>query len=139
MANANGTRCWTQSSFKYVEESFKTVEEFLRSKNKIVALKNCIELTKSLRYMLRMFGVPLIGPADIFCNNGAVTMNCPTPESTIKEKHHSIGYHFYRQAVASGTVRIAKEEVLTAARVMSGCRYLRREVGRTTNTKSWVS
>ena len=57
-----------------------------------------------------MFGVPLLGPADIFCDNEAVTTNCSTPESTIKKKHHSIGYHFNREAVASGTVRIPKED-----------------------------
>jgi hypothetical protein len=44
-----------------------------------------------------MFGVPLIGPADIFCDNEAVTMNCSTPESSIKKKHHSIGYYFNRE------------------------------------------
>jgi hypothetical protein len=31
--------------------------------SKIVALKNAIELNKSLRNKLRMFGVPLLGPA----------------------------------------------------------------------------
>jgi hypothetical protein len=77
--------------------------------SEIVALKNAVELIKSLRYKLRMFGVPLIGPADIFCDNEAVTMNCSIPESTIKKKHLSIGYHYNREAVASGTVRIAKE------------------------------
>jgi hypothetical protein len=78
--------------------------------SEIVAMKNAIELLKSLRYKLRMFGVPLVGPADIFCDNEAVTINCSTPESTIKKKHHSIAYHHNREAVASGTVRIAKED-----------------------------
>jgi hypothetical protein len=78
--------------------------------SEIVALTNCIELTKSLIYKLRTFGVPLIGLADIFCDNEAVTTICSTPESTIKKKHHSIGYHFNREAVASVTVRDAKED-----------------------------
>jgi hypothetical protein len=78
--------------------------------SEIVALKNSIELTKSLRYKLRMFGVPLLGPVDIFCDNEAVVINCSTPESTIKKKHHSIAYHHNREAVAGGTVRIAKED-----------------------------
>jgi hypothetical protein len=81
--------------------------------SEIVALKNSIELTKSLRYKLRMFGVPLLGPADIFCDNEAVVTNCSTPESTIKKKHHSIAYHHNREAVASGMVRIAKEDSKT--------------------------
>jgi hypothetical protein len=81
--------------------------------SEIVALKNAIELIKSLRYKLRMFGVPLLGPADIFCDNEAVTTNCTIPESTIKKKHHSIAYHYNREAVASETVRIAKEDTQT--------------------------
>jgi hypothetical protein len=36
-----------------------------------------------------MFGVPLIGPADIFCDNGVMTMDCSTLESTMEEKHHN--------------------------------------------------
>jgi hypothetical protein len=57
-----------------------------------------------------MFGVPLLRPADIFCDNEAVVTNCSTPESTIKKKPHSIAYHHNREAVASGIVRIAKED-----------------------------
>jgi hypothetical protein len=56
-----------------------------------------------------MLGVPLLGPADIFCDNEAVVINRSTPESTSKKKHHSIAYHHNREAVASGIVRIAKE------------------------------
>jgi hypothetical protein len=78
--------------------------------SEIVTMKNAIELLKSLRYKLRMSGVPLVGPADILCGNEAVTINCSTPESTIKKKHHSISYHHNREAVASGTVRITKED-----------------------------
>jgi hypothetical protein len=57
-----------------------------------------------------MFGVPLLRPADIFCDNEAVMTNCSTPESTIKKKHHSIAYRHNREAVASGMARIAKED-----------------------------
>ena len=77
--------------------------------SEIVALKNAIELIEGLRYKLRMFGVEVEGPADIFCDNEAVTKNCSIPESTLKKKHHSIAYHRNREAVAAGTVRIAKE------------------------------
>ena len=81
--------------------------------SELIALKNAIELIKSLRYKLRMFGVPIEGPANIFCDNEAVYKNCSIPESTLKKKHHSIAYHFNREAVASGTVRIAKEDTAT--------------------------
>jgi hypothetical protein len=75
----------------------------------IVALKSAVEMIESLRYKLRMFGVPLAGATDVFCDNEAVTKNCTIPESTLKKKHHSINYHRNREAVATDTVRIAYE------------------------------
>ena len=81
--------------------------------SEIVAMKNAIELIEGLRYKLRMFGIPIEGPADIYCDNEAVTKNCSIPESTLKKKHHSIAYHRNREAVAAGTVRIAKEPTET--------------------------
>jgi hypothetical protein len=77
--------------------------------SEIIALKNAIELIEGLRYKLRMFGIEIDGPADIFCDNEAVVRNCSTPESVLKKKHHSIAYHRNREAVAAQTVRIAKE------------------------------
>jgi hypothetical protein len=77
------------------------------------AMKNAIELTESLRYKLRMFGIPLEGATNIFCDNEAVYKNTTLPESTLKKKHHSIAYHRCREAVAAGTVRVAKEGTQT--------------------------
>ena len=79
----------------------------------IVAMKNAIELIEALRYKLRMFGVPIDGPTNIFCDNEAVVKNCSTPESTLKKKHHSIAFHRNREAVACGTCRITKEDTET--------------------------
>ena len=79
----------------------------------IVALKNAIELVEALRYKLRMFGVPIEGPTNVYCDNEAVTKNCSIPELTLKKKHHSIAYHRNREAVAAGTVRVAKEDTET--------------------------
>jgi hypothetical protein len=56
-----------------------------------------------------MFGVPIDGPSNVFCDNEAVYKNSSLPESTLKKKHHSIAYHRCREAVAAGTVRVAKE------------------------------
>ena len=81
--------------------------------SEIVAMKNAIELIKALRYKLRMFGVPIEGPTNIFCDNEAVTRNCSEPTSTLKKKHHSIAYHRNREAVAAGTCRITKEDTKT--------------------------
>ena len=67
-------------------------------------MKNAVELIDALRYKLRMFGVPIDGPTNIFCDNKAVTKNCSDPISMLKKKHHSIAYHRNREAVAAGLV-----------------------------------
>ena len=67
-----------------------------------------VELVEALRYKLRMFGIPIDGPTNVFCDNEAVTKNSiPHPESTLKKKHNSIAYHRTREA---GTIRVAKED-----------------------------
>jgi len=81
--------------------------------SELIALRTAIEMIEALRYKLRMFGVPIEGPTNIFCDNEAVFKNCSTPESTLKKKHLSISYHRNREAVASGTCRIAKEGTKT--------------------------
>jgi hypothetical protein len=60
-----------------------------------------------------MFGVPIDNATNIFCGNKAVHKNSTMPESTLKKKHHSIAYHRCREAVAAGTVRVAKEGTQT--------------------------
>ena len=61
--------------------------------SEFTALKNSVELVKALRYKLRMFGVPIEGPTNVFCDNELVYKNVSTPESVFKKKHHSIAYH----------------------------------------------
>ena len=79
----------------------------------ITALKQAVEMIQGLRYKLRMFGVPLDGPASVYCDNEAVYKNVSIPESTLNKKHHSVAYHASRQAVAAGMIRVAKEDTLT--------------------------
>ena len=81
--------------------------------SEFTALKQAVELVKALRYKLRMFGVPIEGPTDMFCDNEAVYKNSSTPESVLRKKHHSIAYHMCREAVAAGICRIAKEDTET--------------------------
>ena len=73
------------------------------------AMKVGVEMVEALRYKLRMFGVPIQGPANVFCDNQAVYQNTAIPESTLRKKHHSIAYHLCREAVASKTIRVAKQ------------------------------
>ena len=66
-------------------------------------------MIEALRYKLRMFGILIEGPDNFYCDNEAVTKNTIIPDSTIKKKHHSIAYHRCWEAVAVGTVLIAKQ------------------------------
>ena len=77
--------------------------------SEIVALRIAIELIDSLRYKLRMFGVPISGPARVFCDNESVVKTTTIPESRIKKKHSSIAYHRIRESVAAGAVLIYYE------------------------------
>jgi hypothetical protein len=78
--------------------------------SEFVAMRVAVELIESLRYKLRMFGIPIDGPTNVYCDNEAVTKNTIFPESTLKKKHNSIAYHRAREAVAAGTIRVTKED-----------------------------
>jgi hypothetical protein len=71
-----------------------------------VALRIAVELIESLRYKLRMMGIPIAGPCSILCDNESVVKNSSIPESVLKRKHNAIAYHRVREASASGMVRI---------------------------------
>ena len=81
--------------------------------SKFTALKNSFKLVEALRYKLRMFGVPIEGTTNVFCDNELVYKNTSTPESVLKKKHHSSEYHCCREAVAAPTIRISKEPTAT--------------------------
>ena len=53
-----------------------------------------------------MFGVPINGPADFFCDNQSVVNNLSVPSSVLNKKHNYICYHRFREAHTSGTVQV---------------------------------
>ncbi len=75
--------------------------------SEFIALKTGTELIKSLRYKLQMMGIPLEGPANVLVDNESVYRNATIPTSTLQKKHNSICYHYIREAVAAGCLRIA--------------------------------
>ena len=81
--------------------------------SEFIAMKTAVEQIESLRYKLRMFGVPLEGPTNFFCDNEEVFKSASQPDSTLKKKHTSICYHRCREAVACRMIRFAKEGTLT--------------------------
>jgi hypothetical protein len=79
--------------------------------SEFVAMRIAVELIEALRYKLRMFGIPIDGPTNVYCDkNEAVTKNARLPESTLTKKHNSIAYHRTREAVAAETIRVTKED-----------------------------
>jgi hypothetical protein len=67
-----------------------------------VAMKNGIETCRGLRYKLRMMGVTLSGPTFVYGDNMSVVHNTQRPESVLKKKSNSLGYHMVRESAAMG-------------------------------------
>jgi hypothetical protein len=61
--------------------------------SEFTAMKNVVEMIETLRCKLRMFRVPIEGPTNVFCDNGAVCANATRLESSLTKKHHSIACH----------------------------------------------
>ena len=52
-------------------------------RSEFIALKIAVKLVILLRYKLHMFGVPLKGSTDMFCDKEEVFKNTSTPDSVI--------------------------------------------------------
>ena len=61
--------------------------------SEFIALQIATKIIEGLRYKIRMFGVPINRPADVFCDNQSVVTNVSIPSSVLKKKHNSIFYH----------------------------------------------
>jgi hypothetical protein len=81
--------------------------------SELVALRIARDMISTLRIKLQLFGVPLLGPASVLCDNQGVVKNTSIPESTLTKKHNSINYHIVREAVAMGMIRVGKEDTET--------------------------
>ena len=81
--------------------------------SEFVALRTARDIIISMRFKLRKFGVPLEGPAQVFCDNQGVVMNASIPESVLTKKHNAINYHAVREAAAAGVLDVIKEDTKT--------------------------
>ena len=63
-----------------------------------------------MRYKLRIFGVSLDGPTDVFCDNCGVAIYVSKLESTLNKKHNAIIYHAVREAAAADILIVGKED-----------------------------
>ena len=69
--------------------------------SEFVALRIAAEQIISLRYKLRMMGIPIDGFTNVFCDNESVFKNASLAESRLTKKHNSICFHRVRECVAS--------------------------------------
>lgn len=83
--------------------------ETLTFGSEFVAMQIAAEMIEGMRYKLRLMGVGVDGPTNVFCDNESVVKNLTKPESTLKKKHNAIAYHRVREAQAAGIIRIAWE------------------------------
>lgn len=81
--------------------------------SEFVALRVATEMVIALRFKLRMFGVRLTGPANVFCDNQGVVKNASIPESALNKKHNAINYHMVRENVARRIIKVTKEATET--------------------------
>jgi hypothetical protein len=63
--------------------------------SELVAMRVARDLISALRIKLRYFGIPLIGPASLLCDNQGVVKNTSIPESTLTKKHNAINYTLF--------------------------------------------
>ncbi len=73
--------------------------------SEFVALRIATEMIEALRYKLRSFGIPIDGPAEVFCDNKSVVTNSSVPASVLNKRHTAICYHRVREAQASQAIR----------------------------------
>ena len=63
-------------------------------------------MIEALRYKLRCFGIPVEGPAEVFCDNMSVVKNLSIPTSVLNKRHNAIYYHSVMEAHAVGILQV---------------------------------
>jgi hypothetical protein len=111
------TRCLHTGTIIYVQNApilwyskRQNTVEAATFESEMVALSICKELIVAICYKLRMFGVEIDGPVNVFCDNHGIVKNVSILESTLMKKHNAINYHAVREAVAAGIIRVGKED-----------------------------
>jgi hypothetical protein len=73
----------------------------------LVAARIATDMIVEMRYVLRMVGVEVDGPAILLGDNNSVVLNTSVPSSVLKKKHHACAYHRVREAIAGGIMKFA--------------------------------
>ena len=68
--------------------------------SEFMAMEQVTEYLRGLRYKLRLFGIPVDEPAQVYGDNQSVLYNTSLPESTLKKKCLAIAFHLVREGCA---------------------------------------
>ena len=67
----------------------------------MMAMKQAADYIRGFGYKLRMFGIPVEELSYMYGDNQLVLAVSTRPESTLKNKAHSIALHFIREGCAA--------------------------------------
>ena len=81
--------------------------------SEFVALQSARDMIILMCYKLRMFGVPIHGPAQVYCDYQGVVKNTSLPESVLSKKSNAINFHAVREAAAAGVLEVHEEDTQT--------------------------
>jgi hypothetical protein len=81
--------------------------------SEFVAMRIAVERVRALRFKLRMFGIPMDGPANLLGDNESVVNAASKVEGKLNKKHNAICYHAVREACAAGWIRVGWEPTET--------------------------
>ncbi|KAL7460823.1 hypothetical protein ACHAXS_001264 [Conticribra weissflogii] len=62
-------------------------------------MKTGVDMIQALRYKLRMIGVAIYGPMQIYRDNMSIIMDTSKPESTLNKESNAVYYHTLRESV----------------------------------------
>ena len=72
----------------------------------VVALRTSTDMIDYMRYKLRCFGIPVKGPAEVFCDNMSVVKSSSIPTSVLNKRYNAIYYHRVRGALDAGITEV---------------------------------
>ena len=74
--------------------------------SEFVAISISTEMIEDLRYKWRCFGIPVEGPAEVFCDSMSVVKNSSILTSSLNKRYNAICYHRVSKAKAAGILRV---------------------------------
>ena len=80
--------------------------ESLSFGSELVALRIATDMIEAMRYKLRCFGIPIMGPVTVLCDNKSVVTNASVSASVLNKRHNAICYHRVREAQAYQMIRV---------------------------------